>query len=111
LIAEKTWRARRVPVDAAFNSNNRPIAYFYNNGGEAMGVRTNWTEMDDWGAGGSSRASQTQVRSDAFEGTASSSTGTNRNWFMIMAEIKAATPAALPAPVLVRQAVNRAATY
>lgn len=75
---------------AASNSANRSIAYFYNNAGVACTPRASWTEMDDWG--GNARAPQTQVREDTFEqtGSATPASGTP-NWFMLMAEVKAAS--------------------
>lgn len=80
----------------AGNANNRCISYFYNNAGVGATPRTNWTEMDDWGAAGASRAVETQVRSDAFEQTASATPASGTpNWFMLMAELRAAPDSAI----------------
>src|SRR3989344_4439836 len=77
-----------VTLNAAGNSNNRPIAAFAHDVNEATAPRTNWTEADDLALGTPARAFETQYRGDAFETTASSTITTSSVWMGMAAEIK-----------------------
>lgn len=90
-----------VTLAAAASANNRPISAFNTGSNEALTERTNWTEMDDLGGTAPTRALETQVRSDAFETTASATWATSGVWGAIAAELNATAAAAtslLPPP-------------
>lgn len=79
-----------ITLSAAANSNNRPIAGFVHGAATESTPRTNWTEMDDGTYATPDRGMETQVRSDAFETTASVTWTTSSAWCGIAAEIKIA---------------------
>lgn len=91
-----------VSLAAAGDANNRPISGWMHAQNQTTTARTNWTEMDDGAWASPVRGCETQVRTDAFETTASASWGTSAPWLAIAAEIKVAgataTSLATPPP-------------
>ena len=79
-----------VILPAAGHANNRPISCFLHAANEATTERTNWTEYDDVNAAGPTLGFETQVRTDAFETSASATWTTQTDWGGIAAELKAA---------------------
>lgn len=102
-----------VTLAAAGNAANRPIAAFGSAANETITGRTNWTTFDVIGGSAPVRNLGTQVRSDAFETTASATWVTSGVWGAIAAELKATLAAAAspPGPRVVLQAVKRSYNY
>lgn len=100
--ASGTGTSGSVTLAAASDANNRPISAFDHRANEASTERVNWTEFDDLAGAGSLRSLGSQVRSDAFETTASATWTTSAAWGGLAAELKA-TGAAPPTeiPILV----------
>lgn len=80
-----------VSLSAAGASANRPIAGFGHAAQEDTTFRTNWTEVDDLQGAAPVRGTETQVREDAFETTASATWTTSSRWGGIAAELLAET--------------------
>jgi hypothetical protein len=80
-----------VTLSAASHADNRAIAAFAHAANETTTERTNWTEMYDEASSSPNFNLETQVRSDAFETTASASWTGNVACGGIAAELKADT--------------------
>lgn len=87
-----------ITLAAAASVDNRPISVFGSAANETMTVRTNWTVMDIIGGTAPVRNCITQVRSDAFETTGSSTWVTSGVWGAIAAELKATAAATTSLP-------------
>jgi hypothetical protein len=86
-----------VTLNAAGNSDNRPISGFFHAANEATTHRANWTEADDLANTFPNTALETQWRDDAFETTASASWASFVSALGIAAELKADTGGGTPA--------------
>ncbi|HXF73060.1 MAG TPA: hypothetical protein VNO79_10680 [Actinomycetota bacterium] len=89
-----TGTSGSITLAGASGADNRPIAAFVHAANEAVTPRTGWTEFDEFTGVGPPRGADSQVRSDAFETTASASWATSAAWVGIAAELKAAGAAA-----------------
>jgi len=88
--ANGTGTASSVTLAAAGHADNRPISAHSHLANEVTTPRTNWTEFDDFNSAGPNAGGEDQVRSDAFETTASASWATSVAWLAMAAEVKAA---------------------
>lgn len=82
-----------VTLSAAGNALNRPLSFFAHAANEATAPRANWTEpsspVGDGSYASPNVGADTQMRTDAFETTASASWTTSSAWIGVALELKA----------------------
>ena len=91
--ASGTGTSSSVTLDAASDSDNRPVACNWHKFNEVTTERTNWTELDDLAGAGQNRGINTQVRTDTFETTASATWTTSQDFGILAMEVKIASGA------------------
>lgn len=78
-----------VVLNAAGNSNNRPIAVFSHQANEVTTPKSLWTELDDLAGSAPARGLDTQFRGDSFDTVAEATWITTSAWGAIASELKA----------------------
>lgn len=89
-IGSGTAASGLIPLAAASNANNRPVACFAHLSNEATEPLAGWTEADDMSGVAPTRGVQTQWKADGFETPARASWDTSTTWIGLAVEIKAA---------------------